>query len=443
MSMIIGIIIGIYQFRLVVKSGNIIITKRCPTIVIMICLASINLLLLEILWQIFTALSLMDTIILSRIWHALFSLSMPLFTLLIILRFWLIYYDLCWANFNSHSQWICHINQAVMDNNFWLKYRHKWGNVAYCKQFMFKVYIIISTISLVSYQIGLCEHKTNKFHGTYAIMAGLNVLFLNVFPLVFCIILFCKSPGFEDHLFIQYEFRINIIILSIALLSFMLWIAMIACPVLLTRRRAQLIASVILRIPETISFTSTFLVLYKAKTKINNPTCSTSKDEKQIESILADYAEFQKFMKYLMGEFAMESALALLEFVQFKYFMKQHANTDGDIEFVLNEKEFPRSYLVYQSQSVYDDILLRCINIAILLHDKYIAYGSILEINISYGSREYFIFEIEKLRERVRSNDTFVDMDIGKLFTFFDDVIHEMILLLGPPYYRFNHVDDA
>ena len=85
--------------------------------------------------------------------------------------------------------------------------------------------------------------------------------------------------------------------------------------------------------------------------------------------------------------------------------------------------------------------MIKTCNIAILLHDKYIAFNSKLAINISYQTRKSIGLEMKKLRQYVDSNDV-SKVDIEKLFGIFDFAIHHMLSLLRPVYSRFKHSDN-
>ena len=489
-----GLIVGAWKFKVAAshKDNYSSLNKRYPNLVMAICISSIAVNSNEIYYQIAIAseISLNHTTlytIFRRIYHTLLPISNMAFIYLIVLRFWLIYYDLCWNSSNFNSKWIYHINPQLIDNDFWLKHRRTLGNYTLCKKIMFTMYLIVTLTS-----IGLTQLWLTPGYDSFVSIADTFQILFTFIPITFCIILFCKAPKFDDNLWIRYEFKICIIILCIALIA---WIATAVIYESVEEDIANFLFSFVIPFPHTISFVSTYLVLSRINqvephlgsvtysdlntvsfikpendTKHNDDTCtgntvevtirtpqsaSSISAKKEIEDIFMDYTEFENFMKYLMREFAMESGLALLEFVQFKYYMQEELKVDGKMDVVWNESQFPKSWIVYESQTqtnqqpqlsnvscehneVEEQInkrgsLKSLMNIVILLTDKYIAFDSILEINIAYENRKRFVARIDKWRH----NDD-PEINIEEIFSIFDEIILEMMLLLKPIYFRFN-----
>ena len=140
----------------------------------------------------------------------------------------------------------------------------------------------------------------------------------------------------------------------------------------------------------------------------------------------------------------MESLLSFLEFVQFKYYIKNKLNINEEIKWKLNEDELPKSYIVYESQN--DNDINSFIQIVLLLFDKYIDFESDLEINISYIVRKEYVKQINKIRsaltiDNINNNNHKIEniIDKNKLFHFFDEVIGEITYLMKSSYFRCTH----
>lgn len=475
--MIIILTIGAYKFHKAAKTDTIgYIKKRYPNLVIAICIVSI----IAYIRQSYFLIAIESGLIPPT--SPAFDLSMNIFQTvrcmiitshqwLTILRLWMIYYDLCWTSSNFNSQWIHHINPNLIERDFWLKHRKTIGNYKICKITTFTLCIIVTIIYIAMLQYGFYFKDTfstlfNSLNSSVSVSAAIMTIFFVILSMK----LKCRI-SFEDKLWIRTEFNMIVALKFLTTITFETW------SIWFTGNWT--IYSFIFNIPHIVSLVSTYYILYKCRVLYNSDSyakitelemvqtdgvaklashsveceeMSASKTDSNnnlvrrlfsITDIFMDYKQFEKFMKYMMKEFAMESGLCILELVEFKYHMKKMFGDviDHEMDLVWNVDGFPKSWIVYESYQGKIPTKRAFVNMVRLLGDKYIAFGSDLEINISYTNRTQLIAKIDRLQEHLMDSDeedgNDDSIDMNELFCLFDDTMNEMKYLLKQSYFRF------
>eukprot|EP01084_Bolivina_argentea_P196102 336238_1 len=128
-----------------------------------------------------------------------FLLSVAVF---LCFRFWLVHYEINYAVYKSKHNWQTLLCQSMPKTDWYSKHMETFGKWKNVKKY-FIIYFIIGTIFEVG--ITICEHPKlfNISHGLSTIIYVLVLLPLIIFGLI----LFFKTPSFEDSFFVRKELR--------------------------------------------------------------------------------------------------------------------------------------------------------------------------------------------------------------------------------------------
>lgn len=177
----------------------------------------------------------------------------------------------------------------------------------------------------------------------------------------------------------------------------------------------------------------------------------------RLTAILSHNKGFELFMRHLSTEFSLENLLSLVEFLQFQEMMYQCIiNNDQFNDFLdMNQTlwfqkislptNVPKSYLIYEGQSVEDMLETLCDidetqfigimkKMGYRLFLKYIANSAEFEVNIAYRTR---LIMIEQMNDAGKWMDN-QQIGIRELLHIFDKVCDQIYGLMGDSYRRFQ-----
>lgn len=135
----------------------------------------------------------------------------------------------------------------------------------------------------------------------------------------------------------------------------------------------------------------------------------------------------------------MENILAYIEFTQFQMYLRGEMNiagsNDSTTDISINVQlpsNIPLSVILEKKQSddASEDLKIK----AHQIYKKYVAFGSELEINVSWESREKVINILDDL-ERLSNNN---GITINDLYPIFDDCKSEIWTLMLGSLFRFR-----
>eukprot|EP01083_Nonionella_stella_P093216 261104_1 len=405
----------------------------------------------------------------------------------VVLRFWLLLFEVKWTRSMSNKEWKKHIdiNISTKTQSFWVRHHGTWGNI----QFVWK-YTVTICILLSAVPVFLAYANAEYFIGSMAhgVLLGSGVLVLYI--------LWRTTPIFHDEFKIMEECGFVVTWIGVALLldliftslkiifgeTFLIWFLSFSIPFLL------LSGIIFIQSYWVLSQMQTSKILHSAhayQTQLNlhlEPPGSDLESSLVMETmslyqILADKMGCYEFIAHLLKEFSFENILSVIEMTQYKQcFLKwkrkqeqpqpqqddYKTEEDMDDEDDQNYDDDDRRYneplrsdsenscgaqdLELYGESIIElpatlpqstivwDVPIDRVNIqdyrnaAALLFAKYIKQGSELELNISF-----------KLRKE--TNKKFADLqtlDELQLYTFFDGILNAMMKLMQDSYSRFR-----
>eukprot|EP01084_Bolivina_argentea_P317313 550146_1 len=144
------------------KSKSYIIDKRFPTLVTFINL-SVTAYLFSTPFMYITALSpLLKTDLQLYKWIArVANITAQIFwwqtIWCILVRFWLIYYELNYSNSLMNKQWLAHLDPSLISKDFWLKYKTTFGSQKYVTRISILICLIWLLPTMILKNIKIIE----------------------------------------------------------------------------------------------------------------------------------------------------------------------------------------------------------------------------------------------------------------------------------------------
>ena len=154
-------------------------------------------------------------------------------------RYWCISYEIKWTNYVTHNQWKMIINpehgekmsinkrnstesQINKEMNWYLTHKDTYGNHKWVKWRLF----IMAMLSAACYIIGTAYHTSNG-SSIYDLHQHNNIYLIQIYsswpytlPLIFCMIIYCKTPSILDNFYIQKELKYIFVLLIIDYIAF-------------------------------------------------------------------------------------------------------------------------------------------------------------------------------------------------------------------------------
>ena len=333
-SLILGILLAYYLKKFHKLRKEVVIIKRRGRIVIAYTICAI--IILSVIYPFivllhsqnivsdkesntFKSLNFTADLILTPFYYVALSL--------ILVRFWLIYYDFCFSHSCFNLKWKECISSSMADLNedrWFVLHRGDYGNANY----IIKRVIILclcmvcgSLSTMYLFRFGIINIKL--WHGFNAIMFGI----------ILCVLLTLKRdwPTIGDSIYLFPEMKLIAIIWINGLMLYVLCI--IVRFFIYNATTIMLIQLMGIIGIFSIPFPSTFWVLKQLKIDTLKPldTMNSYKDVLSLDKILKEQRFFDGFMQHLIKEFCMENLLALIEFVQFREFMIDVFDIDEEI----------------------------------------------------------------------------------------------------------------
>eukprot|EP01084_Bolivina_argentea_P018442 34335_1 len=377
------------------------------------------------------------------------------------LRYWLIYYDIQFANSCLNLEWKQYITSSmdsICKEKWFIEHRSNYGN----DSFMLKRIIILTIILFIIQTTLSLLYSPFNIH-SFGIYSYTHLLFYFI-PVIFSIIIYKKIPQSMDTIFLSQE----------AKLIFIYWLSALAAYVivlilgLFLQHPAIMFIGYIAGILATfiISFICTFWVLItlyfrKGDTyehmaqnvtssqlelaSVESPrSYNTSRSPRSVlsniylQNILQDSEEFNSFMRHLISEFSHEILMSYIEMQQYKMHVINvtglDVNSIKDFDFkeqhnIVLPESVPKSDIVYNEENKFNYNVLQILkHKAYGLYIKYIRIGSQFEINLSYRQRVELTNLMEDYDLWMNDNGSVNEME---LFQIWDGCIAEMISFMN------------
>ncbi len=117
---------------------------------------------------------------------------------LVMIRYWLIHYNVQWTKVTLASKWKIHLNQSEVNRNWYLRHRSTFGNVSYVlKRVMIIVFVIVIINLIYLFLVNIDEFDP------WIIIGAL----FNITPLISVFVLYFKIRKFDDNFYIITELK--------------------------------------------------------------------------------------------------------------------------------------------------------------------------------------------------------------------------------------------
>eukprot|EP01083_Nonionella_stella_P090838 253837_1 len=359
---------------------------------------------------------------LNAICSSVYALFTPTVGFMFLGRTYLLYYDMQWMLASNKGQWvqfITHNNQ--MHTNKYLKYRQTLGNARY---------IFIRILLPICFMISVLLLGTRLISDG----AGASLLILiYMILLTLCLVVYCKIPPHNtDLLLIRKEIKV---MMQCGLFVVLLTVVHVLCQGIIFHGHTLFfyIAPVTFVYALVYSFVALFSTRWVLIDSGLLDTHVRVVHHMSLIQILSQKVTFELFMNHLLSEFSSEALLCIIECLQWKEFIQAQSNETllldplvSELALPTDDDEFPQSTIVYDAQLELDEKFC-------LLIEKYIRFNAIYQVNISYRPRD----QLNRVYVNLKQNLVKTKLTDQELLNVFDEVIHELLVLLNDSRNRF------
>ena len=327
-------------------------------------------------------------------------------SLLVMLRYWLIYYDLHLSHSYLNLEWKKYISSDITIlkcDKWFVAHRGTLGNATY----------MVPRMTIFFTFWTCCTLGTEFLHKFGFINFRVSLIFIAVlfiFNPIFVILLPRKFPSFTDNLYLRQEARLLSIFWSI---TYLIYVAAVVIEFWMGHGIFTVLFMQFAAI--ATCFIGPFISTYWVLKQIKKSEQTTAKDEEyNVETppispsssrdmtlmyILRRDDLFDLFMQHLIKELSMENLLAFIEFVQFKNLVITTFNIDrnniGDnfeftfpanvpISDIVGVYDINNANKTDQQTGLMDDTQTKFKMKAHKLYEKYVKDGSEFELNLPY-----------------------------------------------------------
>eukprot|EP01083_Nonionella_stella_P039948 108645_1 len=382
-------------------------------------------------------------------------------TLFTALRFYLIYYDVQFLHASKNLQWKKYITtdkNTLEKDNYYVQNKNTLGN---SRHMIKRCLITVVILGIIYTSLSIRQHTvTDGSEGIYHLATmGMDLCFYMI-PLLITVILWCKTPPFQDTILVQQEMKVIAILYCCCLIAYALFFTLgvfvSESPFLALFLSKFVVGMVGIIGVFCTTFPSIFLItrfmLRRTENEMflelsvlsmdsNLPQQSTSLStysRVKLRTILNEHGLYDLFMQHLMSEFSLENLLAFTEFMQYQHRAYKAFNLEysesGNAHHLQRIPNFianaPKSNIVYQNAGDESDEQTRIHSIkakAYLLFVKYVMEGAQFEININFMER----FKLKKL---IGDNEKWMDekseisiIDLCDIFVICSDQIYRLM----------------
>eukprot|EP01084_Bolivina_argentea_P309770 535863_1 len=319
----IAVIIAVYYYkRFNNLSNSVMIQKRHPEILKIQGITSIIFFLIVYPLMVIDFACLNDFIIYQQEIRRIDTAIFPFFTaaifLLVLWRFWLIFFDLKHSSSQQNTEWQYHLDPNLVQQNFWLTHKKDYGSPQYTQKIVIFVYCCGVIPMIILYQIVIHTH--------YEYIAHFLALLYHSFPFIGILCIFFRVPKYSDHFFIREELKK--VCYAIFITIPVSWIGIIygiaVTSLLLSLMIALFVAAIII----FWFFLLPFWFIPKMKIKFDTKNSQNNIHNSKLKSIkicdiFSDGPSFEAFMQHLAREFNVEICLCFVEMIQYKFALKE------------------------------------------------------------------------------------------------------------------------
>eukprot|EP01084_Bolivina_argentea_P254444 427749_1 len=369
----------------------------------------------------------------------------------LLTRLWAYYYDIKYDHAVNENDWSYLLNEKhsienniyASHNNFFVKHKANLGNY----KFVSKICLILwflSTLIIFIYGtwVEMKRDNNDKAHEIRNSFSTFISIWLNLCPCIIIAVIRCKTPVFEDHLLLRYEFKYTLNIIFV-----MFGVIIIDCIIYIIVDK-EWIEDAVTTMGFFLVCTANFIMILLSThwiLKYVDQNENTNTKNVTLNNVFLNEDIFYEFVSHLRHEFSLELLLAFYEMVHFKKYIKIcYANKlKEDVDTIHGVFEFSsdlvkpiKTYKMRNDDSIetiasYDELKY----MAYYLFQQYMKKGCELEINIPYGlNRKYESL----LNNKEWKSKTVEETSFADLYVLYDDCIDELYKLLRYSFYRFK-----
>lgn len=225
---------------------------------------------------------------------------------LIVLRYWMIYYEIQFSNSSLNMEWKTYISnnmENIHKEKWFIQHRKTFGNLPFL---MKRVIIQTSILSVILIAASIIYSPLNITQ--FDLYIYISTL-LHFILFVILITIYKKMPFFHDTIYLYREFRLisHFWFATLFIFTMSITIKTIFGNHIVFKCIEYLSGMFIVFI---VSFLSTFYVLYQFKYLTQRKRRPSQQNK--LQNILQDNDLFELFMQHLIHEFSMESLLSLV-----------------------------------------------------------------------------------------------------------------------------------
>eukprot|EP01083_Nonionella_stella_P039946 108641_1 len=412
-----------YGYHFYQERSNPIIRKRYSTIVFIINIFGLPLLLIAYPSVYVSSITKEPYDDYALPWAIVYPYCGYGLTLFTALRFYLINYDVQFLHASKNLQWKTYITtdkHTLEKDNYYVQHKNTLGN---SRHMIKRCLITVIILGIIYTTLKILQHTVSDgSEGLYQLATlAMDFLFYMI-PLLITVIMWCKTPPFQDTILVQQEMKVIAILYCCCLISYALFFALGAV-VSESEFLARFLSKYVVGLVGIIAcfcttFPSVFLItrFLRKRTKdemfieisVNESTMqphavqqsnsSTTYSRVKLPTILNEQGLYDMFMQHLMSEFSLENLLAFTEFMQYQHCAYKAFNLEykestnsHHLQRIPNFIEnAPKSSIVYQNAVNESDEQTKMNSLKTKAHSLYLKYvreGAQFEINISFNER--------------------------------------------------------
>ena len=302
---------------------------------------------------------------------------------IVLLRYWLIYYNVNWTRSTINKTWKIHLNPSDVESDWYLSNKSKYGNIKYCGKRVFILYLIFAPCTIL---LKCFVYQDDGFE-----MNAIVGLLYKFIPMLIMMIFAFKIRKFKDGFHIIKEVKLVVLVVMSGMILFPLigaltsilglnlfWRSVFSTIVSAIQSTAYLYTQTlyVLRMvnnDQGLDFTaipqkmtndemalSTVIEMqseHVQRERVQSKTQRTTSIDKnggtfsELDDTLKDGDCFEKFMQHLANEWSMELLLAFVELTQLQQAIKREFGKNDEYEMVfipsqkaiLNNDNVPQS----------------------------------------------------------------------------------------------------
>ena len=358
-------------------------------------------------------------------------------------RIYLLYYDHEYERILASEKWVIFIDPSVVQNNWLLINRNKYGNEIWIMKWIILPTTIVF-VMLWGITAAIFAHYDDKHGESYWTYQYILVILCMVTNLIISIKYWRKYPSFNDNLSIRKEIKYLLVYALFAVVSVIISTVL----TIMVSPDLEMLAGIIM--PTFLAFFCCISIIYPEKaTKIYTRLASVSQSDYKIiewSEVIKSMDGYEQFASFLEKEFSTENILFVTEYVQFKHEIikieKYRVMMEDELKLDYNlilPADIPKSIIAKEFEDKMnkedtndqkehtDEVVFNCVQ---QIYAKYIDSSTAkMEVNISSSTK----YNLTKLLRDNKDN-----MELDQVLTGMETAVKEISYLMNDSQSRFR-----